>query len=441
MSTMSRRDVLRGAVALGAGLMVGNTRMLAQLGGSETTKPDGDEPAKAETVAAVAAVAGASRIVTPGGRTDTGKVINGVRVFHLVCEEVYHEFAPGLKAHCWGYNGGVHGPTLECIEGERIRIYVTNRLPAPTSLHPHGILLPMGMDGVSGLNQRPIRPGETFRYEFVLRQFGTFMYHSHFDEGTQMAMGQMGLIVIHPRKGYTNQPNRDYAMMLSEWMVKVGTSRPDANAMEGFNVLTINGKAFPGTVPLLASLGDRVRMRFGNLSAMDHHSIHLHGYYFKVIATDGGQIPEAGQWPETTVLVPVGSTRDVEFIANNPGDWAMHCHMTHHVMNQMGHGAPNMVGVDGDKLDAAVGPLVPGYMTMGQTGMGDMMQMEVPPNSIPMGGGQGPYDAIGMGGMFTIVKVRDRIDGNQDPGWYTPPEGTAVGPASADDLLRDGIQS
>ena len=123
-----------------------------------------------------------------------------MKVFHLVAEEVEHEFAPGLKAHCWGYNGHVHGPTIEAVEGDRVRIYVTNHLPAPTSVHWHGLLLPNGMDGVAGLTQRAIKPGETFKYEFTLRQHGTHMYHSHHDEMTQMALGTVGLFVIHPRK-------------------------------------------------------------------------------------------------------------------------------------------------------------------------------------------------------------------------------------------------
>src|SRR6185436_17192077 len=135
--------------------------------------------------------------------------------------------------------------------------------------------------------------------------------------------------------------------------------------------------------------GDRVRVRLGNLSAMDHHPIHLHGYQFRITETDGGRIPQSAQWPETTVLVPTGSTRTIELVADEPGDWAFHCHMTHHVMNQMGHRLPNMTGVQAGDLDEKVRRLLPGYMTMGQAGMADMgaMAMPVPPNSIPMVGG------------------------------------------------------
>ena len=382
--------------------------------------------------------------VTPGGSTLEYKIVDGVKVFHLIAEEVDHQFAEGLEARCWGYNGQVHGPTIEAVEGDRVRVYVTNKLSAPTTTHWHGIYLPNGMDGVGGLNQKAIRPGETFKYEWTFRQHGTFMYHSHHDEMTQMAMGLMGMIVVHPRKlAADRKVDRDFVIMLGEWKVEPGTKRPDPNEMSDFNVLTMNAHAYPGTPPLVVKTGERVRMRFGNLSAMDHHSIHLHGFHFKIVATDGGQIPVSAQWPETTVLVPTGSTRDVELIADEPGDWAMHCHMSHHVMNQMGHELPNMIGVKPGKLDAKARKVVPGYMTMGQDGMGDMatMGMRVPGNSIPMVGSQGPHDYITMGGMFTILKVRDQLDSYDDPGWYKIPAGTQADVATPEDLARDGIST
>lgn len=382
-------------------------------------------------------------VITPNGVTLPFRIVDGVKVFHLIAEEIDHEFAPGLKAKCWGYNGRVHGPTFEAVEGDRVRVYVTNRLPAPTTVHWHGVYLPNGMDGVGGLTQRSIPPGETFKYEWTFRQHGTLMYHSHHDEMTQMALGMMGMIVVHPRKpapGY--KVDRDFVMLLSEWFIKPGTKRPDPNKMSDFNLLTINAKAFPGTAPLVCKKGDRVRLRLGNLSAMDHHPIHMHGHYFKVVATDGGPIPLSAQLPESTVLVPVGTTRDLELVTDAAGDWPLHCHMTHHVMNQMGHDIPNLIGVDGRDIDAKAGPLLPGYMTMGQTGMGDMgeMGMAAPDNSIPMVGAKGPFGYITMGGMFTLLKVRDEaVDVGKDPGWYKHPPGTVAERASDADLKRDGV--
>lgn len=381
-------------------------------------------------------------VITLNGLTLPWKMVGGVKVFHLIAEPVTHEFAPGLVAECWGYNNRVHGPTIEAVEGDHIRIYVTNRLPAPTTVHWHGLLLPHGMDGVGGISQKAIQPGETFKYEFTLKQHGTLMYHSHHDEGTQIQLGMMGLFIIHPKNPKTTTPDRDYAMLLSEWKIEVGARRPDPNEMTDFNVFTMNGRSFPGTQALVAKVGERVRIRIGNLSTMSHHAIHLHGYYFKVVATDGGEIPEAGQWPETTVHMPTGSTRTIEFVADAPGDWVMHCHMLHHVMTQMGHDSGNLIGIDTEGLDKKIRKLVPGYMTMGQSGMGDMgdMGMAVPKNSLPMVGAPGPHDYITMGGMFTLLKVRETLPvGDADPGWYQSPPGTQADIAPAADLKRDGI--
>lgn len=374
--------------------------------------------------------------LTPDGATLHYREIDGAKVYHLVAEEVLHEFAPGLVGRCWGYNGRVHGPTIEALEGDRVRIYVTNRLDAPTSVHWHGLLLPNGMDGVGGLTQRPILPGETFRYEFVLRQHGTFMYHAHHDEMTQMAMGLMGMFVIHPRHPAAPPPERDYVYLLSEWKLDPGTQRPDPNEMMDFNVLTLNARIFPGTEPLLARRGERVRLRIGNLSAMDHHPMHLHGHHFLVTETDGGVIPEAGRWPEVSVLVPVGSTRTIEFAADNPGDWAFHCHMTHHVMTQMGHDVPNLVGANQSVFDERLERAVPAFAAM----LDGEDERLVPDNSLAMMGGRGPFGYITMGGMFSILKVREELpaDGS-DPGWYEHPAGTVASRASAEELSRDGI--
>jgi len=381
-------------------------------------------------------------VITPNNDALEWRVVDGVKVFHLTAEEVKHEFAPGLIANCWGYNGRVHGPTIEAVEGDRVRIYVTNRLTAPTSVHWHGILLPNGMDGVSGLTQKPIQPGETFKYEFTLKQHGTYMYHPHHDEMTQIAMGMMGLFVIHPRHPQQSAPDRDFALMLNEWRIDVGTSRPNPNEMTDFNIFTFNGMVFPGTAPLVVKRGERVRIRVANANPMDHHPIHLHGHSFKVTETDGGQIPVSAQEPQTTVLVAVGSTRTVDFVADNPGDWPLHCHMTHHAMNQMGHGFPNLTGINTKGLDEKMRKLVPGFMTMGEAGMAEMgdMGMKVPPNSISMMGAPGPFDYISMGGMFTVLKVRDGIEKYDDPGWYEHPAGSVSTIATEDDLKRDGIK-
>lgn len=388
----------------------------------------------------IVAPGGQRGVITPNGRSLPLRDVGGVRVGHLIAESFEHEFAQGLRATVWGYNGGTPGPTIEAVEGDRLRLYVTNRLPEPTTVHWHGLILPNGMDGVAGLNQRPIPPGQTWVYEFTLRDPGTFMYHSHYDEMTQIALGMVGMFIVHPLRPRATV-DHDFALMSHEWRLPVGASRPDPNEMADFNLLTFNGKAFPATAPLVVGTGQRVRIRLGNLSPMHHHPIHLHGLNFVVTATDGGFVPASAQAPETTVLVPTGATRVIEFTPEEPGDWAMHCHMTHHVMSQMGHGLPNVLGADPSTVDRRMSRVLPAYMSMGATGGGGMgeMEMEIPPNSLPMKGGPGPFSYIDMGGMFTVLKVRDDPSRADPDGWYEHPPGTVPGPADPADLAADGI--
>jgi FtsP/CotA-like multicopper oxidase with cupredoxin domain len=428
--------MLGGAAAIATGTLVAPVPAMAQ------SQPAATEP----SAPASQPQGGYAPVTTPNGSTLAHHVVGGVKVFHLIAEPVQHEFAPGLVCQCWGYNGSTPGPTIEAVQGDRVRIYVTNHLPAATTVHWHGLRLPNGMDGVNGLTQKPIPPGQTFKYEFVLQSPGTYMYHPHLDEMTQQGLGMMGMFIVHPSDPTEQQRtrvDRDFSLLLSEWRIDPGASRPNPIEMVEFNIFTINSKAYPATAPLVVKKGERVRIRFGNLSAMDHHPIHLHGYQFRIAEIDAGRVPDAAQFPANTVLVPVGATRAVELVADAEGDWAMHCHMSHHTMNQMGHRAPNMVGVNTKGLDAQINPLLPGYMTMGQSGMSDMtdMQMPGPKNSIPMLGGQGPFGSIDMGGMFSILKVRDGLTSYADPGFYKHPAGTVADLASPEDLKRDGIEA
>lgn len=440
---MKRRDLIGTGAIGGAAALFSRTANAATARGQpqwERTYSGGS--LAAEPRPPVAAT-GYRPVVVPNGGSVPFEIVGGVKVFHLVASEMEHEFTPGLKVLCWGYNGRVNSTTIEAVEGERIRIYVTNKLKVPTSVHWHGLYLPNGMDGVSGLTQRPIKPGETFKYEWTLRQYGTYMFHSHHDTMTQEAMGLIGSFIVHPRNPTPDeQVDRDFSLLMSEWSIEPGARRPNPMEMTDFNVLTFNGRAFPGTDPLVVKTGDRVRIRLGNLSAMDHHPIHLHGYRFKITATDGEKIPKSAQWPETTALVAVGQTRDIEFIADAPGDWIMHCHMTHHIMNQMGHDLPNLLGINTKGIDGKVRSLVPGYMTMGQHGMSGMKDMDMPTtkNSVAMKSIPGPFAKLGMGGMFTVLKVRDELSSYDDPGWYKHPPGTVADAATTADLERDGIK-
>ena len=366
-------------------------------------------------------------VVTLNGWTLPWRMNAGIKEFHLVAEPVVREMSPGFKAHLWGYNGQSPGPTIEVVEGDRVRIFVTNKLPERTSIHWHGQRLPNGMDGVTGLTQPAIEPGKTFVYEFVARRPGTFMYHPHADEMLQMAMGMMGFFVVHPKDPGFRRVDRDFVFLLNAYDIEPGAYTPKIMTMLDFNLWSWNSRIFPGIDSFNVRQGDRVRIRFGNLT-MTNHPMHLHGHEFVVTGTDGGPTPKSTRWHEVTTDVAVGQMRQIEFIAEEPGDWAFHCHKSHHTMNAMGHDVPTMIGVDHRQVVRDITRLIPDYMVMGERGMSDMTEMEMPlpDNTEKMMGGQGPFGSVEMGGMFSVVKVRpDQKRGDYgDPGWFKHPPGT-----------------
>jgi manganese oxidase len=368
-------------------------------------------------------------VVTLNGWTLPWRMNGDWKEFHLVAEEVKREIAPGMTARLWGYNGQTPGPTIEVVEGDKVRIFVTNKLPEHTTVHWHGMLLPNGMDGVGGVTQPHIPVGKTFVYEFEIKGSGTFMYHPHSDEMVQMAMGMMGSLIVHPKDPQFRRVDRDFAFIMSCYRFDAGTSLPQVTEMTEFNIWTFNARVFPGIDVMPVRLGDRVRIRMANLT-MTNHPIHLHGHHFALGCTDGGWVPESAQWPETTIDVPVGAIRAIEFVADQPGDWAFHCHKSHHTMNAMGHQVKNFIGVAERDLGKALSRAASNTMVMGTDGMAMMaeMAMPLPPNTLPMMTGTGPFGPIEMGGMFTVMKVREDLAPNDyhDPGWYKHPQGTVA---------------
>jgi hypothetical protein len=216
--------------------------------------------------------------------------------------------------------------------------------------------------------------------------------------------------------------------------------------MQEFDLWTFNSKVFPAIDPIVARTGERVRIRIGNLS-MWNHPVHMHGPRFDVTGGDGGRWPRTQWRSEVTELVSVGQTRDIEFVAL-PGDWALHCHMSHHTMNAMGHGVPNTLGVDQSGIAEEIRRQLPGYMPMGEHGMAehqmhtDMGHMRGPENTVPMMAGRGPFGPLEMGGMFTVVKVRDDLAPGDygDPGWYRNPPGTVARRVSADPAFGSPVR-
>src|SRR6201984_3723197 len=292
----------------------------------------------------------------------------GVKEFHLVAEPVKQEIVPGRVVDLWGYNGSAPGPTIQVNQGDHVRIIVDNHLPEATSMHWHGFEVPVEMDGSPGSSQDPIPPGGRFVYEFTLHQEGTYFYHSHM--AMQEMMGMIGAFIIHPSEPHTPRVDRDFAIILQEYAILPNITVPNSMNME-FNWLTFNGKSGPATTPLIVQHGERVRIRLINLG-MDHHPIHLHGHQFVVTGTEGGRQPESTWGPGNTVLVGVAQSRDVEFVASNPGDWMLHCHLPHHMMNQMSSNVGPMSrrnGMpDGRDMERGMGMLRQGSASSGENG-------------------------------------------------------------------------
>jgi hypothetical protein len=270
-------------------------------------------------------------VETPDVRDLPHRMDGNVKEFHLIAEPVKQESLPGRIVDLWGYNGSAPGPTIQVNNGDRVRIIVDNHLPEATSMHWHGFEIPMDMDGAPGSSQDPIPPGGRFVYEFTLHQDGTYFYHSHM--AMQEMMGMIGAFIMHPKESYQPRVASDFVVIMQEYAILPNITVPNSMNME-FNWLTFNGKSGPACTPLIVRHGDRVRIRLINLG-MDHHPIHLHGHQFVITGTEAGRQPVSTWGPENTALVAVAQARDIEFDATNPGDWMLHCHLPHHMMNHM----------------------------------------------------------------------------------------------------------
>jgi hypothetical protein len=319
----SRRNFLQRALGLSAGLLGTSHAFGASTKG--TSRAAGRESGRLYVPGQPVPV------ITPDVQDLPFTMDNGIKVFHLIAEPVKQELMPGKVVNLWGFNGSAPGPTIQVNNGDRVRIIVENHLPEPTAMHWHGLEIPHEMDGGPGISQDPIRPGGRFVYEFTLNQEGTFFYHSHM--AMQEMMGMLGAFIMHPKSSYRPRVDKDFAILLQEYAVLPNNPTPNSMSME-FNWLAFNGKSGPATTPMIVRVGDRVRIRLINLG-MDHHPIHLHGNTFYVTGTEGGRQPETLWGPGNTVLVGVAQARDIEFVANNPGDWMLHCHLPHHMMNAM----------------------------------------------------------------------------------------------------------
>lgn len=375
----NRRSFLQRAITIGAAAL-GGRQLVAQSGPSSAGRAKQNHLAPNSPSQNIP-------VQTPDGADLPFTFDNGTKVFHLVAEPVKQQIAPNKTLTLWGFNGSAPGPTIQVNQGDRVRIILDNHLPEPTSMHWHGFEIPNDVDGGPGVSQAPIKPGGRFVYEFTLHQAGTFFYHSHM--AMQEMMGMLGAFIMHPKQPYRPAVDKDFAIMLQEYAVLPNNVVPNSMNME-FNWLTMNGKVGPAITPLIVRLGDRVRIRLINLG-MDHHPIHLHGHTFHITGTEGGRVPESAWYPGNTVLVGVAQARDIEFVADNPGSWMLHCHLPHHMMNQMS----SSVGV----MTRAPRGAMPAGVSM-ENGMG-MLTGEP---GVPTGDDYGPSLGRGMG----VGSMKDR---------------------------------
>jgi hypothetical protein len=373
----NRRSFLQRALGLGAGLAAA-----PQLFADETTHRGPDSGSARPILDVARSGTGPAHnvpVITPDVRDLPFTVENGVKVFHLIAEPVKQSILPNRTLDLWGFNGSAPGPTIQVNQGDQVRVIFDNHLPESTSIHWHGFEDQVRYDGQPGISQQPVPPGGRFVYEFHIHQSGTYFYHSHMS--MQQMIGMLGGFIMHPAAPYQPSVDHDFLIHLQEYAVLPSSTIPNSMSME-YNWLVLNGKAGPAITPMIVPLGSRVRIRFVNLG-MDHHPMHLHGHTFYITGTEGGRIPETAWWPGNTVLVGVAQARDVEFVANNPGDWMVHCHLPHHNMNQMASTVGRMTR-SGEAMPAG------GDMN---TSMG--MLQGTPP--VPMGDDYGPSLGRGMG--------------------------------------------
>ena len=452
-----RRSFFRNAFGLGAGVL-----SASKLAAAQHVHTDPRQHAEMQNTAAEQMKqqkdSGPSVLVqTPDLKDLPFTVDNGVKVFNLIAEPVKQQIAPGKIVDLWGFNGSAPGRTIQVNQGDRVRIVVDNHLPEPTSMHWHGFEIPHNMDGGPGISQDPIPPGGRFVYEFTLHQAGTYFYHSHL--AMQEMMGMLGAFIMHPKAPYAPRVDKDFVVLLQEYAVLPNNSVPNTMNME-FNWLVFNGKAGPATTPLVVRLGDRVRIRMINLG-MDHHPIHLHGHTFHTTGTEGGRIPEIAWIPGNTVLVGVAQSRDVEFVANNPGDWMLHCHLPHHMMNQMssnvgpmsrkGAGMPAGVdmnqgmgmlqGTPGAPLGDDYGPSLGRGLGVGSTNEQPVANTPLSPDKAQTSMSSMHHDMSQMSGMHGDMNMSSDVakNANRVPGF--PQDAYMEGPMMAMDKMVERPQN
>ena len=424
----NRRKFLQQALALGAGgvALRGQTAM-QQMQGMKMPGMNTSGPARTIGTFAPGTVQPLDSDKLPW------KLDNGVKVFHLVAEPVKQELLPGKTIALWGFNGSAPGPLIEANQGDRVRVVFDNHLPESTAIHWHGLEVPNDMDGAPGITQPVVQPGQRFIYEFTLNQEGTYFYHSHM--AMQEMFGMIGGLVLHPAQPYSTVVDQDFLFILQEYAVLPNNPVPNSMNME-FNWLTMNGKAGPATTPLVVRHNDRVKIRLINLG-MDHHPIHLHGHQFWITGTEGGRQPESNWIRRNTVLVGVAQAFDVEFDAIHLGEWMLHCHLPHHMMNQMSSTVGPMTRTggmpEGVSMERGMGmqPGAPALSEENGASLGRGMGVSGARETAEGNGPQRPGEMGTMPGMQMPMNPATGAHPNQVPGF--PQDAFMEGPMMAMD--------
>jgi manganese oxidase len=303
---------------------------------------DGGTPAAAPGASVTADL---PEVVGQRGLQELAYEMDGaVKVFRLTAEKIRWETREGKLVDAMAYNRMIPGPVIRVGENERVRIVVTNNMDEPHTTHWHGLFVPNSEDGVPGISQDPIMPGESFTYEFNANPAGTRLYHSHFNAMTQEGSGLYGMFIIEERNTpAVRRADREEIMLLGDGPL-------------GF---VINGKEFPMTEPIQMKKGERLRIRMANLGAM-YHPMHLHGGFFTVVAKDGFPLP-APQDMNTLSIGP-GETFDVILHPQFGGTWIWHCHVLSHATGPR----------DADGNETAIGMIGVVVVDDGSTQLADM---------------------------------------------------------------------
>ncbi len=270
-----------------------------------------------------------------GDRPLAPRMEGGVKVFDLDASVIRWNILPGVTVTAYAINHQVPGPRLDFAEGDRVRINFTNYLPDSATMHWHGLVVPNAMDGPGNITQVPVPPGGRYVYEYVVRQAGTYFYHSHTRPDRQQALGLYGALIIRPRDAAAEpRATYDHVVQLQEWLHRDGLTYP-AMLMEGGlpNYFTINGKAYPATETLRMRVGETLKLRIIGTNNNFIHPMHMHGGPFTVVARDGIVLAPAARFQADVINVGPGQRYDVIWPAREPGKWLFHCHIPHHTLN------------------------------------------------------------------------------------------------------------